>query len=156
MMIVAGSIALVEASVAEEAPEPIATMNQERLESLLRSIGSDTRGIPGMLEFTVSEVTLLCVSDPEHDRMRIIASIAPLSDLSAEQVGSILEVNFHTALDARYASSQGMLYSAFIHPLSPLTEAEIRSAVQQVSNLVRTFGNTYSSGALMYNAGEPL
>ncbi len=28
--------------------------------------------------------------------------------------------NFHTALDARYAISDGVIYAAFIHPLSSL------------------------------------
>lgn len=62
----------------------------------------------------------------------------------------VLEANFHSALDARYATSDGVLYAAFIHPLSPLTEAEVRSAVAQVASLVRSFGTTYSSGELVY------
>lgn len=62
----------------------------------------------------------------------------------------VLEANFHSALDARYATSDGVLYAAFIHPLSPLTEAEVRSAVAQVASLVRSFGTTYSSGELAY------
>ena len=77
------------------------------------------------------------------------------SKLTPEQVSRILEANFHTALDARYATSKGYLYAAFIHPLSLLTEREIRSAVVQVANLARAFGTTYSSGGLVYGGGSP-
>ena len=89
--------------------------------------------------------------------MRLIATISPVSELTGEQVARILEANFHSALDARYATSRGYLYAAFIHPLSPLSDAELRSAVAQVANLARTFGTTYSSGELLYGApsGEP-
>ena len=87
--------------------------------------------------------------------MRLIATIAPVADLTAEHIARILEANFHTALDARYATSNGYLYAAFIHPLSPLTEGELGSAVAQVSNLARTFGTTYSSGELVYGGSKP-
>ena len=71
--------------------------------------------IPGrgpVLEFTFQGTRLACVSDREHDRMRIIAPIRRQSELSADQIVRILEANFHTALDARYATSEGVLYAA--------------------------------------------
>ena len=61
-----------------------------------------------------------------------------------------MAANFHTALDGRYATSEGVLYAAFIHPLSPLTEEELASALRQVAALARNFGTTYSSDALLY------
>ena len=53
-------------------------------------------------------------------------------------------------LDAQYATNEGVLYSAFIHPLSPLTDGEARSAIDQVANLALTFGTTYQSGNLIF------
>ena len=132
-----------------------AAMTQESLESILRSIAPEAKGVPGALGFAVSGVQMECISDVKHDRMRLVAVITSVSNLTSEQVGRILEANFHTALDARYATSQGYLYAAFIHPLSPLTEQELRSAVAQISTLATNFGTTYSSGGLVFAGSEP-
>ena len=48
------------------------------------------------------------------------------------------------------AISEGMLYSAYIHPLSPLTDDEVLSAIAQVAKANITFGTEYSSGALVF------
>ena len=131
-------------------------MTQQRLHEIIHDLGSEVTGRGPVLEFTFQGTRLACVSDREHDRMRIIAPIRRQSELSADQIVRILEANFHTALDARYATSEGVLYAAYIHPLAPLTEAQVRSAFVQVSNLVRTFGTTYSSGVLQYGtSGSP-
>lgn len=148
--------ALAVAALAEEDPPAEArAMTQARLEAVLRSLAPGAEGVPGALAFAVESVRIECISDVRHDRMRLVAAIAPISELTAEQVGRILEANFHTALDARYATSRGYLYAAFIHPLGPLTEAELRSAVSQVSNLARSFGTSYSSGALVFGGSKP-
>ena len=132
-------------------------MTRERMEEILRSLGSDAEGPAGTLDFSFAGVPMVCISDTRYDRMRIIAPVISVSDLSAEHVVSIFEANFHTALDARYASSQGVLYAAFIHPLSSLTERQLLSAVRQVANLARSFGTTYDSGELVYGGGgQPL
>lgn len=144
------------ATSAEESAAPDSPpMTQKRLESLLRALAPGAEGVPGALSFEFSGVQIECISDPAHGRMRLVAAVAPVPDLTAEHLAHILEANFHTALDARYATSDGYLYAAFIHPLGPLTEAELRSAVTQVSSLVRTFGTTYSSGELVFGGGGP-
>jgi hypothetical protein len=61
-----------------------------------------------------------------------------------------MESNFHKALDARYAESNDILYSAFIHPLSALSETELIKALDQVATLALTFGTSYTSGELTY------
>jgi hypothetical protein len=86
--------------------------------------------------------------------MRLITPVRRISELSPEQVPRVLEANFHTTLDARYATSEDILYAAYIHPLSFLSEVELRSAVRQVSNLALSFGSTYSSGELVYAPGQ--
>ena len=130
-------------------------MTQERLESLLRSLAPGAEGVPGIVSFKFNGVQVECISDPVHNRMRLIAAVTSVSDLTSEHVAHILEANFHTALDARYATSSGYLYAAFIHPLGSLTEPELRSAVAQVSNLAQAFGTTYSSGELEYRGIGP-
>ena len=66
----------------------------------------------------------------------------------------MLEANFHSALDGRYAISNGMVYAAYIHPLSPLRPEEVRSALRQVAELGKTFGTTYSSGELLFGVSS--
>ena len=126
-------------------------MSQEALAELIHAIDPEATGPPGGLEFTHDRVKMVCISDATHGRMRIIAPVRAVSDLSGSQVAAVLEANYHSALDARYGTSQGIVYAAFIHPLAPLSPEEVWSAVQQVANLVHTFGSTYSSGELVFN-----
>ena len=90
------------------------------------------------------------ISDVKHDRMRIISAITDYPKLSSKIKNILMESNFHSALDARYAVSKNILYSAYIHPLSSLSKVEIEAALDQVSTLASTFGTTYTSGTLVY------
>ena len=143
------------ASIAAE-HEREGQMTRARMDEILREVGSDIAGVPGMLEFTFNGVIIRCVSDVEHDRMRLVAQVRRVSELSSEEVARVLEANFHSALDARYGTSQGILYAAYIHPLSLLSEGQLKSAVRQVSSLALSFGSTYSSGELVYSPGQSL
>ncbi len=134
-----------------------AAMTQARLEAELHSLADASQGGSGVLHFTVGDVALACISDVEHDRMRIVSPVVSVNELHPGQVAAILEANFHTALDARYATSEGVLFAAFIHPLGSLSVEQLHSAVRQVANLNRSFGSSYSSGELVYGTqGEPL
>ncbi len=125
-------------------------MDLEGLEAVLRSHANDVDGEGGAWEFEIHGVHMACFTDTRFDRMRLIAPIVDASHMSDEQRAAVLEANFHTALDARYATSDGVLYAAFIHPLSPLTAGEFDSALRQVAGLVETYGSSYSSGALVF------
>ena len=61
---------------------------------------------------------------------------------------------FDTALDARYAIAQGQLWSTFIHPLDSLTQDDFVSALAQTVTLVKTYGTTFSSGAMSFGGGD--
>ena len=114
-------------------------MTQAQLESAIRAMADSAEGGGGVLQFEYDGVILVCVSDIANDRMRIV----------------MLAANFHTALDARYAMSKGVLYAVFIHPLSTLAPVEISSAVRQVATLMQTFGREYSSGELNFPGPGP-
>lgn len=131
----------------------IAEMSQAQLEAALHAIDPEAKGNGGAVHFRIDGLELACISDTTHGRMRIISPVVPVSALTGEQIGAILNANFHSALDVRYATSEGILYAAFIHPLGPLTTRELESAIRQVSSLVRTFGTSYSSGELIYRDG---
>lgn len=129
---------------------PTARVTAQELERVLRDAADEMEGEDGRWQLRLGEVALACMVDERFDRMRIIAPIAEIDEVTEEVREACLEANFHTALDARYATSDGVLYSAFIHPLGSLDEDLAESALQQVANLVETFGTTFSSGALIF------
>lgn len=125
-------------------------MDVHRLELLVRASANVTREDPPVVQFIYREVMMALVTNTRFDRMRIVAPIIEIEEMTEDQLMAVLEANYHTALDARYASSDGVLYAAFIHPLSPLTDGEFQDALGQVASLVRTFGSTYSSGSIRF------
>ncbi len=99
---------------------------------------------------------LLVMSDPAANRMRVMAPVLQV-DLEDEDdlklVLLAMHANYDRALDARYALHNGVLWSAFIHPLSSLTEADLKSGLSQVETLHRNTGTTFSSGGLLFAPG---
>ena len=130
------------------------TMTLDQLEAIVVEEARELRGGKGQWQFVLDAVPMALLTDVEHDRMRIIAPIIQENKLTSEERKKMLEANFHTALDARYATTHGIVYAAYIHPLSPLREDQIRSALHQVAQLAKTFGTTYSSGALVFLGPE--
>ncbi len=123
-------------------------MTLERLEAVLQAEGSNVQGSAGQWQVTIEERTLFVLADTANNRMRIFTPVVSAANLSAEQVQAVLLANFHTALDARYALSDQVLVSAFVHPFGSLEEDYLRSALSQVATLANNFGSSYSSGAI--------
>jgi hypothetical protein len=65
-----------------------------------------------------------------------------------------MQANFDTALDARYAIAQEMLWSTFIHPLSSLDARQFLAGLGQTINLARNYGSSYASGLLSFGGGD--
>jgi len=61
-----------------------------------------------------------------------------------------MEANFHTALDVKYAVADGMIWVAYIHSLSPLTDDQLISALGQVRSAAITYGTIYTSTDLVF------
>lgn len=135
-------------------PAPAAPMSNARLDELIRRIDPKAQGGPGFWQLTVDERTLIVITDERADRMRIITAIAPADTLEPARLARLLQANFDSALDARYAIARGVLWSAFIHPLGSLADAEFLSGLGQVANLAATYGSSYSSGALVFQGGD--
>ncbi len=134
-------------------------MTQKRMESIVKGLATKSEGQKGRVSFYYQEVLIYLISDPIHNRMRLIAPIAKYADLERAHVDAAMISNFHLSLDARYAVTQGILYSAYLHPLKELTELQLESAVKQVANLALTFGTQYSSGELNFGGkskGKPV
>lgn len=125
-------------------------MDNRQLDQLIRSLGQDVEGELGHWRFNVREIAMFCITDEAHDRMRVMAPILPVADLQPGLLETCMEANFDRALDARYCTSNETLWGAFIHPLECLTEALFESAVRQVAEVTRTFGDSFSSGELFF------
>ena len=140
----------------QDAPagEPSGSMTRERLEAMIEEVADEFEGQPGWVRFVYDGVPMACVSDIAADRMRITSPVAPVSEIQPEQLLIAMEANFHSALDARYATSQGVLHAVYVHPLSPLTEEQVLSAIYQVASARKTFGTSYTSGAFTFGGGR--
>ena len=66
----------------------------------------------------------------------------------------LMQANFDSALDARYAIAQDTLWGVFIHSLSELSDDEFLTALGETVNIVLTYGTTYSSGLMIFGAGD--
>ena len=105
-------------------------------------------------QFFVAGVPVLLVYDLAADRMRLMSPAADANAMSEEDLMRLMQANFESALDARYAIAQDTVWATFIHSLSPLGNDEFASGLGQVVNLVLTFGESYNSGALIYGGGD--
>ena len=143
------------ATVQELAQSNPSPMTIRRLEKILKEVAGEVRSQNGQFRFEFQGNSILVLTSASQDRMRIITPITDTPNLSTEQLHKMMIANFHTALDARYAISDGVVYAALIHPLSSLAERDLRSAISQVANLAATFGTSYSSGELLFNPGSP-
>ncbi|MGF1516792.1 MAG: hypothetical protein ACFCVB_03165, partial [Nodosilinea sp.] len=110
--------ALPSVLLAQTAPQPKPlevhpeAMTPQRLDTLLRGETSDIRGQNNQWQLTIDGQQVVVLVDEARDRMRIAVPIIPATQLSPEQVGNVLIANFHTALDARYAVTDGLLVAA--------------------------------------------
>jgi hypothetical protein len=129
-------------------------MTNEKLNLIITAISTDVQGGNGNWQFTIDSTYFVCLTDENHNRMRIISPIMEVSDLTTDEMTQCMEANFHSMLDSKYAIGEGLVWSAFIHPLGELTEDQFLSAVSQVFSGVRTFGTYYSSGLLEFPKKE--
>lgn len=144
------SATFVQAELLEEPGD----MTVSRLGVILQSEGNDLEGGNGQWQLTLNGQQLLVIADGTHNRMRIVAPITATDNLTAQQVQAMLVANFHSALDARYAVTDGTVVSVFLHPLSSLQENDFRSGLRQVASLASTFGTDYTSGELGFGPGS--
>ena len=132
------------------ASAPAPPMSQASLAEHIQKVACGAQVSRNVVQFEYAGVSIASVSDATHDRMRLITPIAKVDSLQPAQLEVLLVANFHTTLDARYALSEGVVYAAFLHPLSTLSRPQLESAIRQVSALSLNFGSTYSSGELIY------
>jgi len=138
----------------EAAPSTATAMTGERLIELLGKLDPEAQRDGNGLQFSIGDRVHILIFDSDADRMRLMSPIAEAEILGPELMQRIMQANFDSALDARYALAQGIVWSVFVHPLSSLDEAFLASALGQVHTAAETFGTTFSSGMLTYGGGD--
>ena len=128
-------------------------MNNEKLQEIYTSVSDSINGRLGGWQFFVKSTPIISITDENHNRMRIISPIREATNLSEELIQAALVANFHTALDVKYAVSEGVLWSVFIHPLKELTAHQVEDAVSQVYHANINFGSTFASTSLSFPGG---
>lgn len=136
------------------AQEALAPMTPERLAGILARLDPEVRPSGSGLELEIEGVPVLVIMDPAADRMRAMVPIRSTEDMGEDELLRLMQANFDSALDARYAIAGGRLWGVFLHPLSRLDDAELISGLGQAVNLALTYGETYSSGALTFGGGD--
>jgi len=129
-------------------------MNNEAMARLFHGLDGAVEGDAGYWQITLEHARIICLTDEGHNRMRFIAPIREIDDMDKAEYERCLEANFHTALDIKYAISDGVLWSAFMHPFAELTESQAKDALQQVYNGVLTYGSSYNSSNLSFPASK--
>ena len=129
-------------------------MTLDRMRRILLAIDPETKVYGAAFELTISDVPVLIVTDERADRMRAMVPIRAADGLDPEELMRLMQANFDTALDARYAVARGRLWGVFIHPLSPLQKTQFLSGLAQTVSVAQTYGTAYSGGALSYGGGD--
>jgi len=150
------------ASLAQEVAPPVTTrvpeaeppMSPDRLTSILLALDPDSAPVGGGISLTLGDVPVMVFMDGGANRMRAIVPIASADGLGPEDMQRVLQANFDTALDARYAIANGRLWSVFIHPLRELEREQLISGLAQTVTLAQTYGTLYASGGMSFGAGD--
>ncbi len=129
-------------------------MNNADLEKIIYVVSDTIQGTTGNWQFVIEDKLFICVTDENHNRMRIISPIIEEFKLSNSDRQKLLEANFHAALDARYAIANDYLWAVFIHPLKELSKEQVMDAINQVYTAVLTYGTTYNSTGLSFPGNE--
>lgn len=140
------------AAPAAESPAPSPTRVAD-LDRFLSELATEVEAGEGHWRATYRNARVFVFAQPAHDRMRVAAPVADGRELDEAELRRLLAANYDRALDARFAITDGVLWSLFVHPLSSLTRAEFESGLKQVVTLRANWGESYASSELLF--GDP-
>ncbi len=148
-----------EFSLEDEPVAPIAVSPEiaavlDQMDEVIKALDSKAMRTGNSWQFTLEGRVMLVVTDANAGRMRIITPIALIAELPEGAMDRLMQANFDTALDARYAVAQDLVWGAFLHPLDTLTQRDFASGILQTHSVGETFGTTFSSGAISYGGGD--
>ena len=138
-------------ALAQEAETP---MTLSRMADIVFALDEDARSAGPSFEMTIDDIPVLIVTDPEADRMRAMIPIRSADGLTEDELLRMMQANFDSALDARYAVANGRLWAVFIHPFAALERDQFISGIAQTVNVAKSYGTLYSGGAAQFGGGD--
>ena len=82
-----------------------------------------------------SQIHLLVILSEDHSWLRLLSPIAAASEAQS-LLPQLLEDNFDTTQEVRYALNQNVLWGVFHHRLASLTVEDLQSAIASLVSLV--------------------
>ncbi len=131
-------------------------MTFARFSRIILALDPEAEIGPTGASMTVVDVPVAIVLAPTANRMRVLVPIASVASLSEEDLIRVMQANFDTALDARYAIAQGRLWSVYVHPLAQLSRDQLISGIGQTVNLATSYGTFYTSGEQVFGRGDSI
>ncbi len=129
-------------------------MTLDRMGAILTALDPETARQGGLVRLTIEGFSQMVVTDVPSDRMRAMLSVSAAETVDPEEMSRLMQANFDSALDARYALANGRLWSVFIHPFAALEKNRLISGIAQTVNVAKTYGTLYSGGALQLGGGD--
>ena len=129
-------------------------MTLERMGEIVQTLDANAQSNQNMFQMTIGDVPVLIITDTQADRMRAMVPIRSAEGMTPEEITRVMQANFNTALDARYAIAQGRLWGVYIHPLSLLKKDQFISGLGQAVNIAKTYGTLFTGGSLNFGAGD--
>ncbi len=96
----------------------------------------------------------LLTADEAAGRLRAMMPIGRADKVDKFELRRMMQANFDSALDGRYAIARGIVWSVFVHPLRGLDKEHLIAGLAQMATLARTHGTLYSSGGLQFGGGD--
>ena len=153
-------------TVEESTPDPLPPTIEQSTEykeaekralslgEIILRIDENARQQNNVWSFVIEAVDVTLVYDVSADRMRVMTPIAQVAELDGERLHRLMQANFDSALDSRYAVAHQVLWGVFIHRLSTLSDEDFLSGIGQTVNIKLTYGTSYSSGELVFGSGD--
>jgi len=129
-------------------------MTPERMLTTIDEVGKEVEQDGNVVQFLYEGVPITLMFDPNADRMRLLSPVIEVANLKDDMLIKAMQANYHGVLDVRYAIANGVVWSAFVHPMSDLSEDLLRSAIRQVAIARVTFGGAYTSGEMIFGGGD--
>ena len=137
-----------------QAQEAEAHMTLPRMAEIVLALDPEAQLSGAGFSFSIDDIPVLIVTDVRANRMRAMVPIRSAETMTPEEMQRVMQANFDSALDARYAVAQGQLWGVFLHPFKELERDQFISGVAQTVNVAKTYGSLYSSGAGQFGAGD--
>ncbi|SIT83776.1 hypothetical protein SAMN05421665_1728 [Yoonia rosea] len=129
-------------------------MTLPRMAEIVLALDPEAELVGAGFSLTIDDIPVLIVTDVAANRMRAMVPIRSAETMTSEEMRRVMQANFDSALDARYAVAGGQLWGVFLHPFKELERNQFISGVAQTVNVAKTYGSLYSSGAGQFGAGD--